>query len=257
MKKVLGVLLSGLLAATVLSQPTTSAGSAVAAETATRKAAPAWRLVVDDRFESGGVPGHWTRYDGPYGSGPENCARPDHAFVKNGKMRMVLRYRSSGDCGSGWYSAGMMLSERYQSVDQKVSVRFRVVQRGGVQAHRIIPMRWPSNGEWPAGGEEDYCESSSISGCSTFLHSASGREDTDYRVNLGRWHTMTFVRRNFTVRSIIDGETRWTFRGDRSSLPATLKRPVLQQECRSSCPSGRTGREVILIDRVRVWNPAR
>lgn len=214
-----------------------------------------WRLVVNDQFRSGGVPAHWSRYDGPYGSGPKNCARPDHAYVRNGTMRMVLRHRASGDCGRGWYSAGMMLARRFGSVDQKISVRFRVASTGGVRGHRIIPMRWPSTAGWPEGGEEDFCEASGLGGCSTFLHSASGRESRKYRVNLTQWHTMTFVRRSFTIRSYIDGRLRWTYRGSRSTLPATVKRPVLQQECDSSCPSGTTGQETILVDWVKVWNP--
>lgn len=215
-----------------------------------------WRLVVNDQFGSGGVPAHWSRYDGAYGSGPENCARPDHAFVRNGTMRMVLKYRSTGHCGRGWYSAGMMLGKRFGSVDQKISVRFRVASYGGVHGHRIMPMRFASSSPWPQGGEEDYCESSAVDGCTTFLHSSSGRVSRSYRVNLTKWHTMTFVRRSFTIRSYIDGKLRWTYRGNRSTLPATVKRPVLQQECRSSCPAGTTGKETILVDWVKVWNPS-
>lgn len=223
----------------------------------TERAAAPWTLVVDDRFNAGRVPRHWSRYDGPYGSGPENCARPDHASVRNGKLRMVLRYRADGRCGAGWYSAGMMLDERFESVSQKIRIRFRVRTVDGVRGHRIIPMRWPSSGDWPDAGEEDYCEGSDLRGCSTFLHGPDERESHHYRVNLRRWHTMTFVRRGFTVRAFIDGKRRWVYRGDRSTLPATLKRPVLQQECQSDgCPSGRQGREVILIDWVKVWNPS-
>lgn len=219
-------------------------------------AASPWKLVVHDRFDKGGVPTHWSRYDGPYGSGPENCARPDHAFVAKGAMRMVLRYRRAGRCGPGWYSAGMMLAAKHESVDQRIRVRFRVRSVDGVRGHRIIPMRWPSSGSWPEAGEEDYCEGSRRRGCSTFLHSADDRKDHHYRVNLSRWHTMTFVRRDLTVRAFVDGKRRWVYRGSRSTLPPTLKRPVLQQECRSGgCPSGRRGREVILVDWIKVWNP--
>ncbi len=247
----------GFLVLCVIALPLASASASTTAasqSTAVRNASP-WRLVVDDRFNSGGVPRHWSRYDGPYGSGAENCARPDHASVKDGAMRIVLRYRSSGDCGAGWYSAGMMLAKRYQAVDQKISVRFRVASTDGVRGHRIIPMRWPSSGSWPAAGEEDFCESSGLRGCSTFLHHSQGQEYSHtYRVNLTRWHTVTFVRRDFTVRSYIDGKLQWSFRGSPKTLPATLKRPVLQQECSSSCPSGRSGQETIIINWIKVWN---
>jgi hypothetical protein len=219
--------------------------------------APPWRLVVNDQFNSGGVPRHWVRYHGPYGSGPGNCARPDHATVAKGRLRLLLDHRSSGRCGRDWYSAGMMLTKRYGSVDQKISVRFRIASNG-VRGHRIIPMRWPSSGDWPAGGEEDFCEGSRYVGCSTFLHSTDDRKSKYHPVNLGRWHVMTFVRRDFTVRAFIDGRHRWTYRGNRATLPATVKRPVLQQECRhSGCPGGTRGHEVIFIDWIKVWNPRR
>jgi hypothetical protein len=91
----------------------------------------------------------------------------------------------------------------------------------------------------------------------TFLHHSTGPEYHRYRVDLTRWHTMTFVRRNLPVRALIDGNLRWTYRGTEATLPATLKRPVLQQECRSDgCPASRSGREVILIDWIKVWNPS-
>ena len=215
-----------------------------------------WRLVVDDRFDSGGVPAHWTKYSGRYGSGPENCARPDHASVQGGSLRMVLRYRGAGDCGAGWYSAGLRLADRFDSVDQKISVRFRVVSYGGVVGHRIIPMRWPASTNAADPGEEDFCEGSSVSSCMTFLHHDGDQEYHQYGVDLTTWHTMTFARRNFTVRAYIDGVQRWLYRGSPDTLPATRKHPVLQQECQhDGCPGGTAGREVILIDWIRVWNP--
>jgi hypothetical protein len=47
----------------------------------------------------------------------------------------------------------------------------------------------------------------------------------------------------------------WTFSGDATTLPDTLKHVVLQQECQSSCPSGTTGSEDIQIDWITVDNP--
>jgi hypothetical protein len=221
------------------------------------RAVPRWNLVVNDRFDSGVVPRHWRKYDGPYGSGPRNCAAPNHSFVRKGTLRMVMSHQATGRCGSGWYSAGMKLAERFESVDQKISVRFRVKSVGGIRAHRIIPMRWPSSDRGRDDGEEDYCEGGPLPGCTTFLHHPAGQVYHRFRIDLSRWHTMTFVRRNFTVRAFIDGHLRWTYRGTSATLPPTLKRPVLQQECSSDgCPAGRIGREVILIDWIKVWNPS-
>lgn len=233
-------------------------GQAAAVPTSGHGAVPPapWHLVVDDRFEAGVVPRHWNRYHGPYGSGPHNCARPGNSFVSNGALHMVMRHRASGDCGPGWYSAGLKLAERFESVDQKISVRFRVKSVGGIRAHRIIPMRWPSAGRGADLGEEDYCEGGPPPGCTTFLHHALGQTYHEFRVDLTRWHTMTFVRRDFAVGAFIDGVRRWTYRGTAATLPPTLKRPVLQQECSADgCPPGHVGREVILVDWIKVWNP--
>jgi hypothetical protein len=254
MRQLIVIVIAGVLALPLASAwastPEPSSG-----QTTANRASP-WQRVVNDMFDSRGVPAHWGKYDGPYGSGPQNCARPGHSFVQDGMLHMVMRYRSSGDCGPGWYSAGMKLAERFESVDQKISVRFRVKTVDGVRAHRIIPMRWPSH-HGSNLGEEDYCEDSSLRGCMTFLHHSDGQEYHQYWVDLTKWHTMTFSRRNFTVRAFIDGKRRWVYHGTKATLPPTLKRPVLQQECRSGgCPAGKRGREVILIDWIKVWNPA-
>ncbi len=52
--------------------------------------------MLNDQFNSGGLPSHWLRYDGPYSSDPHTCATPKHAFVSKGLMRMVFRYRWAG-----------------------------------------------------------------------------------------------------------------------------------------------------------------
>ena len=121
-------------------------------------------------------------------------------------------------------------------------------------------MRWPDADSWPAGGEEDFCESDTAAGCDTFLHySSSNRQNYhSYSVNLSQWHTLRFERLNHVVSAYIDNLASpvWTFRGDSNTLPDTLKHVVLQQECQSaSCPSGTTGTEDIQIDWITVENP--
>jgi len=216
--------------------------------------------VVNDQFNSGGLPSHWHSYDGPYGSGPQNCAIPSHAVVSGGYLHLLMSYESSHDlpCGPGWYTAGLALSG-YSSVDQRVTVRFRIVD-SGVAGHFIIPMRWPDiNSSWPAAGEEDYCESDVATGCTTFLHygASNSRRYQSYVVNLTQWHTLRFQRLNHVVTAFIDNMTTpvWTFTGNSTSLPSTLKHVVLQQECHSSCPTGTAGSEDIQIDWITVENP--
>ena len=221
-----------------------------------------WVTVVDDTFANGGVPRHWSLYDAPYGSGPKACAAPSHVFVSGGVLHLRLSYEPTGagsaGCGPGWYSGGMSL-HGFSTVDQQVTVRFRVV-RDGVAGHFIVPMRWPDDDSaWPAAGEEDYCETSDLGSCGTFLHyDASNRQiDASYGVDLSRWHTIRTERRDHVVRIFIDDMTtpRWTYRGTADTLPDTLKHVVLQQECQSSCPSGTSGSEEIEVDRITVADP--
>jgi hypothetical protein len=230
-----------------------------------RQSAPAaaagWVNVVNDQFSSGGVPAHWSRYDGPYGSAPHNCATPSHVSVSSGSMHLLMRHEAGGRCGAGWYTAGMMLDRAFASVDQRVTVRFRVVS-GGVSGHHIIPMRFPPGARWPQGGEEDYCEGGGSSGCHTFLHygdKASTQVLHRHAFDLSQWHTVRFERRNHVVKAYIDDLRTpvWTYRGSSRTLPDTKKQVVLQQECRpSGCPAGTTGTEDIQIDWITVDNPA-
>lgn len=218
-----------------------------------------WLTVVNDQFESGGVPAHWGLYDGPYGSAPRNCATPSHVSVSGGAMRMLMRYESSGRCGAGWYTAGMY-AKVGSSVDQRITVRFRVVSNG-VAAHRIIPMRWPTGGTWPQDGEEDYCEGSALTHCWTFLHygTSNSQLDQKHSFDLTQWHTLRFERLNFVIRAYIDDLINpvWTYAGSSTTLPATLKHVVLQQECQGSgCPAGVAGTEEIQIDWITIEVPS-
>jgi len=228
---------------------------------ATLQAAEGWVNVINDQFSSGGVPAHWSRYDGPYGSEPRTCATPSHVSVSGGSMHLLMRHEASGRCGAGWYTAGMMLDKAFASVDQRVTVRFRVVS-DGVSGHHIIPMRFPPGARWPQGGEEDYCEGSGSSGCHTFLHygdTPSTQVWHRHGFDLSRWHTVRFERRDHVVKAYIDDLRTpvWTHRGSSITLPDTKKQVVLQQECRSSgCPAGTTGTEDIQIDWITVDNPA-
>ena len=86
------------MSATVSTRATTTTTSG------RRPSAPAaagWVNVVNDQFSSGGVPAHWRRYDGPYGSAPHNCATPSHVSVSGGSMHLLMRYEASGRCGAG------------------------------------------------------------------------------------------------------------------------------------------------------------
>ena len=228
----------------------------------TPPASTGWVTVVNDTFASAAIPKHWSLYDAPYGSGPQNCAAPSHVVASGGVLHLLLSYEASGagsaNCGPGWYSGGLSL-KGFSAVDQQVTVRFRVV-RNGVGGHFIIPMRWPDDdSSWPGGGEEDYCETSDVGVCSVFLHyDPSNRQiAADYAVDLTQWHTIRTERLDHTVRIFIDDMTKpvWTYAGTAATMPDTLKHVLLQQECQSSCPNGTAGTEDIQVDWITVANP--
>lgn len=233
-----------------------------AGATETKRAASGWTRIVNDQFNSGGVPAHWNKYDGRYGSGPENCAAPSQNFVKNGKLTLLMSYRSSGKCGAGWYTGGMKIAERYGAVNQAIRVRFRVVNSDprNVKAHRNIPMRWVDDPNYESyQGEANYCEGSSLTSCKTFLH--YGPSDQKYgihNVNLSRWNTWRFAHFGDRVRVFLNGRLIWDYRGSSKTLPRAFRRTVLQQECRHStgCPSAsyRGETERIEIDYIQIFN---
>jgi len=181
-------------------------------------------------------------------------AVPSHVTVSAGSLHLLMAHESSGKCGAAWYTAGLRLNG-YSAIDQRVSVRFRIVANG-VSSHRIIPMRWPDDDStWPAAGEEDYCEGDLPTGCSTYLHYGSNNLQVShaYTFDLSQWHTLEFARLDHTVTAMIDGQTSWTYSSSETTLPDTLKHVVLQQECHASgCPSGTSGTEDIQVDWIRV-----
>ena len=218
-----------------------------------------WTTIVDDQFNSGGVPAHWGLYDGPYGSGPHNCAVPSHVFVDNGNLNLRMAYETSGRCGAGWYTGGMQIARSLGAVDQRITIRWRVVGTDleNVRSHRNVPMRWVDDPdfEWYE-GESDYCEGSSLTGCTTFLHydDPPGQVSESYQVDVTEWHTWQFAHRDNRVIASLDGVELWDYQGTATTVPDAFRRAVLQQECRSSCPSssyaGET--ETIQIDWIRI-----
>ena len=156
----------------------------------------------------------------------------------------------------------MKLSSTYGSVDQRITVTFRVVSTG-VQSHYIIPMRWPTTASWPSGGEEDYCERDAALGdCATFLHystSSTTQIYHAYNLDVSQWHTFRFQRLNHVVTMWVDNLSTpvWTYYGNSTTLPDTVKTVVLQQEClHSGCPSGTSGSEDVQISSIAIDKPA-
>jgi len=225
---------------------------------------------VDDRFDvDGEPPAHWREYDGPYGSDPHNCARPSHDYVEGGSMKLLMAYKTSGRCGADWYTGGLQLAGEYASVDQRVTVRFRVLNTNPaeVRSHRIIPMHFgdQQSPSWPHGGEADYCEGSSTTGCTSFLHYfGTSRDDQIMKgqsADLTQWNVIRIERRDHRVSVFMNdlATPSWRYVGDATTVPDVPQRVVLQQECRSGgCPSASSAgeTEVIEIDWITVEKPS-
>lgn len=229
--------------------------------------------MVADGFNTDGViPAHWKLYKYGYRSSPA-CTAPENVSVSGGYLRLLMSYRTSKPplsvCSyrAGWYTGSMALKKvaPYAAVDQRVTVRWRVVPNG-VTSHRIIPMRWPASVP-PSGnhGEEDWCEGRSNSSCSTFLHrvNPNGTISTvrkAYTVDLTQWHTMRAEKIGYVTRFYIDDMVTpvWTYTGTEASLPSRSRVVVFHMQCPTpaagGCPSGTTGSEEIQIDYVLVDN---
>jgi hypothetical protein len=229
--------------------------------------------VVDDQFDSGGLPSHWILYHSPYGSAPNNCTAPSHDYVANGYLNLVESWEPSTPAGAtcpygaGWYTGGMKLDpvSPYIGDDQQVTVRYRIVSTGGIVSHHIIPMRWPTGITYvyqQNNGEEDFLETDTLTSARTFLHyvtsSGSGQQIYSplYSIDLTQWHTVRFTQLNHTIYAYVDDLTTpvWTYSGDSTTIPDVLRTTVLQQECShtSGCPTGTTGSEDIQIDWITV-----
>lgn len=230
-----------------------------------------WTTVLDDQFTAPGIPAHWELYDAPYGSGPGNCAAPSQDSAPgDGYMYLRMQYLASGNCGAGWYTGGMMISDAYNLTQQAITVRWRIIPArhpSVVFSHHIIPMAFPDDPKYDwYSAEADLCETESYTDCWTFLHDGtandtSGQVYYNYlNVDLTQWHTWRFEQVNGTLRTYIDNMTHpvWVFTGGTSQFPNAMRRAVLQQECpAAACPpasyAGDT--ETIQIDWITIQVP--
>lgn len=226
---------------------------------------PGFVRILSDEFDGTAVDtSRWAACTGRLTSS-EGCNEPDNLTVSGGVLTQLFAHQDGGVCGAGWYHGSMVVDRAYGGNDQSVTVRLRVLNDdpATTESWRIIPMRWPSaevddgpNPPWYV-GEADYCEGSSLTGCSTFLH----YQDVDTQVarrhvfDLTQWHTFRATQRaGNDVEIFVDdmGTPVWAFDGTATTVPDVFKRTVLQQECAGTCPTGQTGAERIEVDFVTI-----
>ena len=223
-----------------------------------------WTTIIDDQFNTPGVPSHWLLYSGSYAGDATSCTAPSQVQVPgDGYLHLKMEYLTSGICGHGWYTGGMQIAKEYGGVDQAITVRWRIVPSADpriVRSTRIIPMRWVDdpNYAWYQ-GEADYCEGSGLGGCYLYLHyGPSSQIVHGYPVDLTQWHTFRIEQRNHQVSLYIDNLTKpvWVYKGNATTVPGASMRAVLQQSCSLTmgCPSANYAGDVedIQIDWITI-----
>lgn len=236
-----------------------------------RPAPTGWKTVLDDEFSNSGIPSHWALYENPYGSGPNNCAAPSQDSAPgDGYLYLTMAYKTSGACGAGWYTGGMMINDAYNLRQQAITIRWRIIPSAHpkiVFSHHIIPMIFPDdpNYQWYQ-GEDDLCETESYTDCWTFLHDGVAGDEgrqvyADHTVNLTKFHTWRFVQKAGKLTVYLDNLTTpiWTMTQGTSVLPDALRRAVLQQECPAdACPPASYAGDIeqIQIDWITIQVPA-
>lgn len=202
----------------------------------------------------------WSPYTGHLTSS-DGCNEVDNLIVANGVLTQHFGYQSDGVCGANWYHGSMMVKKEYGGNNQSVTLRFRIVANdpANTRSHHILPMRWPDQDPWYV-GESDYCEGSSYSDCTAYLHHSSSSQQVaspDIVFDMQQWHTIRATQRpGNDVDIFIDDMTTpvWSYDGTTTTVPDVVKRTVLQQECRSSCPSNTAGTEDIQVDWLTIDN---
>jgi hypothetical protein len=225
---------------------------------------PGWVSVVDDEFNTPGLPPEWDLYDGPYGSGKRNCAVPSHASVSGGSLQLLMAWESGGKCGPGWYTAGLQVKREFGGIDQRISLRWRLTGTNlqHVRSYINIPMRWDADPNYPwYEGEADYCEGLDLDNCVTYLHyrDPATAIKQPHDVDLTQWHTWTIEHHDNRVRIWVDDQLIWDYQGTTITVPDAFRVTVLQQECPLvGCPSSALAgaTETIEVDWIQISNPA-
>lgn len=216
--------------------------------------------VLSDEFNGTSVDtSKWSPYSGKLSSS-DGCNEPDNLQVAGGVLTQVFAYQSSGVCGAGWYHGSMKVVRAFGGNNQSVTVRFRVTATdpANTRSHHILPMRWPDSSPGYI-GEADYCEGSSYSYCRTFLHYGSGVQiySPEIAFDQTQWHTIRATQSaGNDVQVFVDDMTTpvWAYDGTTTTVPDVVRRTVLQQECRSSCPTDTSDSERIEVDFVTIDN---
>lgn len=230
-----------------------------------------WANVVNDQFDTVGIPSHWGPYHADWasvGHSPAAYYSPSHCTANgDGYLDLLLRYEPNGVVGNtraAWYSCTMALANGIESSpDVRVTLRWRMQPANGGVSDQNMPLRWPNSECWPQDGEEDWYEGQNPNytsprafmiygtGCTGFTGTGTPTQIAHAypAIDLTQWHTYRLQRRtvgnDVQVATFIDDLTIPTWICNATTSPAcntttmtpSLKHTVLQQEVPwGACP---------------------
>ncbi|MCE3550404.1 family 16 glycosylhydrolase [Pseudonocardia sp. RS11V-5] len=174
-----------------------------------------WTSIGGDEF-SGGLD-KWGLYDGA-GHGGNGRRTPDAVSTSGGIL--TIRGDSNGNTG------GMAFNDSRQYGRYEMRAKFPA---GDSQYHPVLIL-WPSDIEWPRGGEIDFAETDSASnGVSFFLHygADNNQKSANRKIDITQWHNYAVEWTPNGITGYLDGQ-QWFSSTDRATLPPGTMHPTIQ-----------------------------
>jgi hypothetical protein len=179
-------------------------------------AAHGWTQVGGDEF-NGGMSSKWSVYEGD-GHAGNGTRTPDAVSVENGSL--VIRGDSKGNTG------GMAWSDGQRFGKWEMRAKFPA---GDSQYHPVLIL-WPTDVNWPEGGEVDFAETTSASkDVSFFLHYSSSNQQKYAKktIDITQWHNYAVEWVDGRITGYIDGE-KWFESTDDNTMPPGKMHPTIQ-----------------------------
>ncbi|NMI01315.1 glycoside hydrolase family 16 protein [Pseudonocardia sp. K10HN5] len=169
--------------------------------------AKGWKLIGGDEFTDG-LSGKWSAYDGT-GHAGNGRRSPDAVSVRNGMLTI------SGD--SNGTTGGIAWTDSRKYGKWEMRAKFPA---GDSQYHPVLIL-WPSEVDWPQGGEIDFAETTSAStDVSFFLHygASNSQKYAKKTLDITQWHNYAVEWTPQGITGYIDGE-QWFQSTDPGTLP--------------------------------------
>ncbi|MCE0761740.1 family 16 glycosylhydrolase [Pseudonocardia kujensis] len=192
-----------------------SRGPVAAGDGSTAAGRLGWTPIGGDEF-SGGLD-KWGLYDGA-GHGGNGRRTPDAVSTAGGIL--TIRGDSNGNTG------GMAFNDSRRYGRYEMRAKFPA---GDSQYHPVL-LLWPSDVEWPRGGEIDFAETDSASnGVSFFLHygADNNQKSANRKVDITQWHNYAVEWTPNGITGYLDGQ-QWFSSTDPGTLPPSKMHPTIQ-----------------------------